>query len=72
MEPYFLMMIIGGAVLVLFTVIGIVNFLQMIKGNELRKGIGTHLICGMFASLGGLSVGAGFIWFMVVIASRHG
>jgi len=50
MEPYFLMMIIGGGVFFIFDIIAMVNFMQMLKSRELRKGMGTHMICGFVSS----------------------
>jgi len=70
MEPFVIMMIAGGAVFVIFSIITVINFgLMMKKGmsfdfKSLGLGVMLHLGGGFLAGAGLLSLIAGFIWFL--------
>jgi hypothetical protein len=71
METYSLMMLVGGIILVVFGLVAIVNFFLMFKDTSkiFDGGFGVrmlvHLGAPFIAGLGGLSLVAGFIWFLL-------
>ena len=84
MEPFVLMMIGGGAVMVIFGLFTIGNFVLMGKKmnsnfhtsrdpmKSMFAGMGWHFVLGGIASLGGLCLIGGFLWFLVETFARHG
>jgi len=69
MEPYFMMMLVGGAVMVVFGVVAILNFASMFgslhKDGIKKNNIMVHFLAPFIAGLGSLSLVGGFIWFIL-------
>jgi len=74
------LMIVGGALFVIFMIITLINFAGMTKNmsnamnnpgsfdatfNEHAKGIGKHAIFGVCSVLSGLVFVGGLVWFLI-------